>query len=74
MHLERQHETDVPPDNWTFDFTVIEKNSGVYQIIAGYAKPWYDARTHARAPPLENRNFTAISHRHKSRGFLFCLQ
>lgn len=42
--LEKQHETDVPPDNWTFDFTVIEKNSGVYQIIAGYAKPWYESR------------------------------
>ena len=40
VDLVNHKETDVPPDNWTFDFIVTSKTTGVYQIIAGYSKPW----------------------------------
>ena len=40
VDLVNHKETDVPPDNWTFDFIVTSKITGVYQIIAGYSNPW----------------------------------
>jgi predicted secreted protein len=38
--LDTQKETDIPPNNWTFNFTVVSKVSGKYAIVAGYSKPW----------------------------------
>eukprot|EP00455_Lapot_gusevi_P009133 TRINITY_DN14077_c0_g1_i1.p1 TRINITY_DN14077_c0_g1~~TRINITY_DN14077_c0_g1_i1.p1 ORF type:complete len:129 (-),score=31.05 TRINITY_DN14077_c0_g1_i1:125-511(-) len=40
LHMDGSSVTDVPPNNFSFNFTTISKDAGTYDVEFDYRKPW----------------------------------